>query len=117
MVRRCCVNFQCRGVLLINIIVGHGPIALAVGVGGVVWTFLSRLSFLSSFSHFLGDGSIKTQTLLSIPTLSWYYDEPVDYKFESRQFFFVSLNHLLLWNLLLHLCHYLISTNLEARND
>ena len=34
MVRRCWVNFQCRGVLLISIIVGQGPIALAVGAGG-----------------------------------------------------------------------------------
>ena len=34
MVRRCWVTFQCRGVLLIWIIVGQGPIALAVGVGG-----------------------------------------------------------------------------------
>ena len=47
-VRRCWVNFPCRGVLLIWIIVGQGPIALAVDAGGVVWTF-----FLSSiFSHF-----------------------------------------------------------------
>ena len=28
------VNFQCRGVLLICSIVGHGPIALTVGAGG-----------------------------------------------------------------------------------
>ena len=33
-VRRCWVNFQCRGVLLIWITVGQGPIVLAVGVGG-----------------------------------------------------------------------------------
>ena len=33
-VRMCCVNFQCRGVLLIWIIVGQGPIALAVGADG-----------------------------------------------------------------------------------
>ena len=33
-VRGCWVNFQCRGVLLIWIIVGQGPIALAVGAGG-----------------------------------------------------------------------------------
>ena len=49
-VRGCWVNFQCRGVLLIWIIIGQGPIALAVGAGGVVWTFFSHLSFLSSFS-------------------------------------------------------------------
>ena len=35
-VRRCWVNFQCRGVKLIWIIVGQGPIVLAVGAGGVV---------------------------------------------------------------------------------
>ena len=32
--RWCWVNFQCRGILLIWIIVGQGPIALAVGAGG-----------------------------------------------------------------------------------
>ena len=42
-VRWCWVNFQCRGVLFIWIRVGQGPIALAVGAGGVVLTF-----FLSS---------------------------------------------------------------------
>ena len=34
------VNFQCHGVLLYWIRVGQGPTALAVGAGGVVWTFL-----------------------------------------------------------------------------
>ena len=48
MVRRCLVNFQCRGVLLTWIIVGQGPIVLAVGAGGVVLTFVSSVfSFLS----------------------------------------------------------------------
>ena len=42
-VRWSCVNFQCRGVLLIWVRVGQGPAALAVGTVGVVWTF-----FLSS---------------------------------------------------------------------
>ena len=43
-VRWCWVNFQCRGVLLIWILVGQGPTSVAVGAGGgVVWTF-----FLSS---------------------------------------------------------------------
>ena len=46
--RRCWVNLQCRGVLLVWMIVGQGLIALAIGAGGVVWTF-----FLSSiFSVF-----------------------------------------------------------------
>ena len=41
------------------ITVGQGPTALAVGAGGVVWTFLlsSVLSF-SSLSLSFGDGSI-----------------------------------------------------------
>ena len=34
MVQRCWVNFQCRGVLLIWLLVGQGPIALAIGAGG-----------------------------------------------------------------------------------
>ena len=33
MVRWCMVNFQCRRILLIWIIVGQGPNALAVGAG------------------------------------------------------------------------------------
>ena len=32
--RRCWVNFQCRGVLLVWMIEGQGPITLAVGAGG-----------------------------------------------------------------------------------
>ena len=45
--RRCWVNFQCRGDLLVWILVGQGPIALAVGAGrGVFGHFFSHLSFL-----------------------------------------------------------------------
>ena len=46
MVRKCWENFQYRDVLLIWIILGQGPIALAVGAGGggVVWIlFLSSI--------------------------------------------------------------------------
>ena len=49
-VRRCGVNFQCRGVLLICITVGQGPNMLAVGaVGGCLDIFSLNyyLSFLS----------------------------------------------------------------------
>ena len=57
---QCCwVNFQCRGILLIWIIVGQGPTALAVGVdGGCLDIFFSPLSFLFSFSLSLGDSSV-----------------------------------------------------------
>ena len=59
MVRWCWVNFQCQGVLLIWIIVGQGPIVLAVGAGlGGFGHIFSHLSFLSSFSQSLGDGPI-----------------------------------------------------------
>ena len=48
-VRRCCENFQCRGVLLIWIIVGQGPIALAVGAdGGCLDIFFSSIFSLTA---------------------------------------------------------------------
>ena len=69
MERRCSVNFQCRGVLLVWMMVGQGPVAVAVGAGGPVALaigaggglfghFFSHLSFLFSFSLSLGDGPI-----------------------------------------------------------
>ena len=51
-VRWCWVNFQCRGILQIWIREEQGPTALAVGAGGVVWTFFSCLSFF--FLHLSG---------------------------------------------------------------
>ena len=42
----------------ILITVGQGPTALAVGAGGVVWTFLLSSVLSSSFSLSLGDGPI-----------------------------------------------------------
>ena len=80
MVRRCWVNFQCRGVLLIWsgwsggamvlgklsvpgrptiwITVGQGPIALAVGAGGGGLDIFSLIYPFSSFCLSLGDGPI-----------------------------------------------------------
>ena len=47
------------GVLLLWIIVGQGPIALAVGAGGgCLDIFSSHLSLLFSFTLSLGDGPI-----------------------------------------------------------
>ena len=51
--RRCWVNFQCRGVLLVWKMVGQGPVALAVGTGGGGLDIV-----LSSLSPSLGDGPI-----------------------------------------------------------
>ena len=50
MVRRRWVNFQCRGVLLIWILVGQGPIALAVGAGGGCMDIFALAYQFSSFS-------------------------------------------------------------------
>ena len=50
MVRRCWVNFQCWGVLLIWIIVEQGPIVLAVVAGGScldIFSLIYHFSFLS----------------------------------------------------------------------
>ena len=50
MVRRCWVNFQCRGVLPIWIKVGQGPIVLAIGAGGGcldIFPLVYHFSFLS----------------------------------------------------------------------
>ena len=59
MVRCCWVNFQCRGVLRIWIIVGQGPTLLAVGAGGgCSGIFLSSIISLLSPSESLGDGPI-----------------------------------------------------------
>ena len=50
-VRRCWVNFQCRGVLQIWIILGQGPIALAVGAGWGCLDFFSLIYHFSPLSH------------------------------------------------------------------
>ena len=57
-VRRLCVNFQCRGVLLIWIIVGQGPVALAVGAGGGSLDIFSLVYLFSFLPPSLGDGPI-----------------------------------------------------------
>ena len=49
-VRLCWVNFQCRGVLLVWMIVGRGPTVLAVGGGG---GGLDIFYLLYHFSFFL----------------------------------------------------------------
>ena len=50
MVRRCWVNFQFRGVLLIWIIVGQGPIVLALGAGGGCLDIFSLIYHFSLLS-------------------------------------------------------------------
>ena len=50
MVRRCWVNLSCRGVLLLWVIVGKGPIVLAAGAGAGcldIFSLIYHFSFLS----------------------------------------------------------------------
>ena len=54
MVQWCWVNFQWLGILLIWVIVGQGPIALAVGAGGGCLDIFSLVYHFSSFSLSLG---------------------------------------------------------------
>ena len=68
MVRWCWVNFQCRGVLLIWIRVGQGPIALAVGAGrGCLDIFSLVYHFSRLFSLSLGDGRYRLKYCLKRP--------------------------------------------------
>ena len=62
-VRRCRLNFQCFGVLLVWIAVGQGPTALAVGAGGGCLDIFSLVYHFPSFSLSLGDGPIWTEIL------------------------------------------------------
>ena len=57
MVRRCWVNFQCRGVLLIwiHVTVGQGPIALVVGAGGGCLDIFTLVYHFSDFALSLGE--------------------------------------------------------------
>ena len=48
--RRCWVNFQCRGVLLTWITVWQGPIVLAVGAGGGCLDIFSLIYYFSFLS-------------------------------------------------------------------
>ena len=48
--RWCWVNFQCRDVLLIWIIIGQGPIALAVGAGKGYVDIFSLVYYFSQLS-------------------------------------------------------------------
>ena len=58
MVRGCWVNFQYRGVLLIWMMVGQGPIALAVGAGGGGLDIFTLICPFFSVSLSFGDGPI-----------------------------------------------------------
>ena len=49
-VRRYCVHYQCRGVLLIWIIAGQWPFALAVGVGEGCLDIFTLVHFFSPLS-------------------------------------------------------------------
>ena len=83
MVRRCWVNFQCRGVLLIWIIVGQGPTVLAVGAGGGcfdIFSLVYQISLLSPplfrlgrVAQSAGHLTRKSGVLGSIPGRATYF--------------------------------------------
>ena len=50
MVRWCWLNYQCRGVLLVWLVVGQGPTAFAVGAGGGCLDVFAPVYHFSSFS-------------------------------------------------------------------
>ena len=58
MVRKCWVNFQCQGVLLIWMIVGQGASVLALGAGGGCLDIFSLIYHFSLLSPSLGDGPV-----------------------------------------------------------
>ena len=86
MVRRCWVNFQCRGVLLLWKIVGHGPIALAVGAGGGCLDIFSLVYLFSFLSLSLGDGPIYTEILFQRAVKLETTNQPltVDYLYNTK---------------------------------
>ena len=57
-VQRYCINLQCWGILLIQIIVGQGSIALAVGAVGGSLDIFSLICLFSFLSPSLGDGPL-----------------------------------------------------------
>ena len=60
MARWCWVNFQCRAVTLVWIIVGQGPIVLAVGAGVGYLDIFSVICHFSSFFTEPGRGHSNT---------------------------------------------------------
>ena len=67
MVRWRWVNFQCRGVLLVWIIVGQGTTAFAVGAGG---GYLDIFSLIYHFSSFRKPSERAVKPITSIITVN-----------------------------------------------
>ena len=61
-------------------IVGQGPIALAVGAVGVFGHFYSHLHFLFSFSLSLGDGPIYTEILSQRAVITKTTNQPTKFQ-------------------------------------
>ena len=86
MVRRRWVAFQCRGVLQIWIVVGKGPIAIAVGAGGGCLDICSLIYLFPFLSPSLGDGPIYTETLSqrAVKPKNNQPTNPVSYRIQCR---------------------------------
>ena len=80
MERRCWVNFQCRGVLLVWPIVGQGPTTLAVGAGGGLFGhFFSHLSFIFFSPSLWETARYRLKHCLKGPLNPKQPTKPIDY--------------------------------------
>ena len=71
-VRRCWANFQCQGVLLIWIIIGQGPITLAVGAGAGRLDIFSLLNLFWETAQYRLNYCLKGQLNPKRPTNQIY---------------------------------------------
>ena len=79
-VRRCWVNFQCRGVLLIWIRVGQGPAVLAVDAGGGCLDIFSLIYHFSRLSPSLWETArYRLKYCLKGPLSSKTTNQPTSY--------------------------------------
>ena len=93
-VRRRWVNFQCRGVLRIWIIVEQGPITRAVGIGGDCFDI-----FLSSILNFLISFTPSRQRLKYCLKGSFNQNnQPIIHNITGLSYFYMGLGYCDNWN-------------------
>ena len=83
--RRCWVNFQCWGVLQVWMIVGQGPIALAVGAGGGCLDIFSLIYLFSFLSPSLWVGWLVVLGLTALRDSISIYIEPSPKERENEE--------------------------------
>ena len=113
--RRFWVNFQCRGVLLICMIVGQGPAALAVGAGGGCLDIFTLICPISPLSPSLWEvARYRLKYCLKGPLNP---QQPTNQSFFSLlSLFFLSLFFLICFSDLCQICQRVILLNLLDNN-